>query len=245
MGFAQAGTAIHDGDNLAIAGVKPSGLAAKGQVFWRALPNWVLLNHVEAAPTSAPTTGATTAAIDTTGASLLVAISSYYQNSTIVTDNQSNAWTTGAISIETSGVTTKIDFVLNPATSTAHVFTTTGQGNPQASAFSFIVLVFKGTPSILDQSSQAVISSGTTLQATLTPTANSSLILTSVASNGGNLQSIDSGFTMIGKPAIPGLTLASAAAYLAQSKAMTVSPTWTSAASSAKAAAMISFKPSP
>lgn len=41
MGFAQNGVAIQDGANLAIAGQRPSGLAAQGQVIWRP---WQILN---------------------------------------------------------------------------------------------------------------------------------------------------------------------------------------------------------
>jgi hypothetical protein len=35
MGFAQAGKAFVGGENLAIQGAKPSGIAAQGQVIWR------------------------------------------------------------------------------------------------------------------------------------------------------------------------------------------------------------------
>lgn len=36
MGFAKAGTAVENGANVALQGVKPSGMAAQGNVFWRA-----------------------------------------------------------------------------------------------------------------------------------------------------------------------------------------------------------------
>lgn len=91
MAFARNGVVVANTDHLAIAGQKPRGLAAQGSVIWQFVSwRWIAGVHTLVGARD------TTAAIDTTGADLLVITAPFYDNTPTnalgVTDNRGNTW---------------------------------------------------------------------------------------------------------------------------------------------------------
>ena len=234
-GFAQAGVAIHSGDNLAIQGVKPAGIAAQGNVVYRAAvpTSWQLLSHTAfAAPATA------SPAIDTTGAGLIVIHVSSSNSAPAISDSAGNSW---AYAVSqgggVSGASAAMYYCIKPKTSTTHTFSDVG-----ADLHGAVVAAFKTPASIaIDKSTGALPATGgsVTLPA-ITPSANGSLIFS--GNNGAATATIDSGFTVA--DATAGVTSQSwpaVAAYLSQGTAAAVTPTW----SASYAAAMVDFVPLP
>lgn len=242
-GFAKGGVAIPSGSNLAIAGNKPSGVAAQGQVIWVASA-WQLLASVQAI---SPTT--TTDPIDTTGANLLVYIGIAGQvGTTSFTDSNNNSWTLG-VGVEQSGPNqrSEIYYCLNPVVGTNHSFTFTGSRISN----SFIILAFKGPSALtVDNNSGTTNNQGTPTSFTLTsltPSAPNSLIVSGVLHASSGVTTISSGFAIVKQQSfVNGGNFGGAAAYLIQGAAASIAPTWT--VSSAPYASgwdgtMLSFRP--
>src|SRR5580765_7474142 len=115
--------------------------------------------------------GATTAAIDTTGANLLVISASWVGfGSDSVSDSKGNTWV--PLTQHASG-TKKHQFFycLTPTVGTGHTFTVSGGGFPAA-----IVYAFSGAASYHAENGNAVFSPGAS--GTVTPSANGALVLT-------------------------------------------------------------------
>jgi hypothetical protein len=131
---------------------------------------------IASAGAQSPNTAAvTTAAIDTTGASLIVVAMASLLGAGpgILTDSKGNSWTTGP-SQDGSVCTTSLFFVTSPITGTGHTFTCgTGDG-------ALIVAAYTGTlaTSPLDVSSQAHSGGATSLApGSVTPDQDNSLII--------------------------------------------------------------------
>lgn len=246
MGIAIKGEVLVGGENVAIQGLQPSGMAAKGNTIWQSI-QWKLIASTKVAGNSA-NMGYTTPPINTTGAVLLVAVTSYYSavpppgGTNGISDNQGNTWilATG-IAPSGSNIANFIYFCLNPYTSASHTATTSGQFT------SLIFMAFESnSAAFLDQTSlYAPTTSSTALQAPpITPSSNSSLIVTGVG-NGLAMTgiSIDSGFTITGSvDGVSSATIGGAGAYLSQGSAAQVSPTW-SGPSGLNTVTMASFAP--
>lgn len=229
-GFAQGGTAIKDGGNLKIRGVSPTGVAAQGQVIWRA--GWQLLATGTAA---APNT--ITAAINTTGANLLVVLL-VAGTPPPITDSEHNVWTL-AISGGT-GSWVSIYYCTNPITSASHTVSTTG-----IAAFC-VLSAFRWPASIvLDQISSTPSIQGSTIQLpAITPSTANSLLVTGVGLN-ANVVSVSAGFNIMARnDYVSAIVYGGAAAYSIQGAPVSASPVWTFSASTFGAAAIASFKPS-
>jgi hypothetical protein len=241
MGFAQAGQGFSGGENLALQGVKPSGMAAQGNVIWRTstATAWEWLASVGLSyPASV------TAAIDTTGAVVLVAFGAMFTGALNPNDSMGNVWTQATVRRD-GNVSLEIWYCLNPITSSSHTF---GWGANQYTVMGVACFAGPATAAI-DQTS--VTGAGTSLIATLqnapiTPTADNSLVLSGLAVNSSNpgTMSLDSGFTEAAVVGNVSPNDSVAGGYLIQATAQTVAPTWTWPNAQQATAAMVSFKPS-
>src|SRR5215831_13045686 len=142
---------------------------------------------------------ATTSAIDTTGATLLVAwINS--DNSTTITpqDSQANTWTPIDVRIVNTPVTVGFYYCASPSTNASHTFTAVGTNN-----FAALTLqAFAGVdPTPLDQTSHGTNGfAGTVQPGSITPSVSGCVVVSGAATIGQGdtttITSVDSGFTI-------------------------------------------------
>jgi len=196
--------------------------------------------------TSAGSTGGsdiTTSAINTTGANLIVAGIASGSNTPTVSDSSSNIWT--PLNINGGGPNIQMFYCSAATVGSGHTFTTsTGNNAP-----SIYVLAFSGSAaSPLDQQNGVGATSGiTTVQpGSITPGQNNELIVTllGIAAPGAvSAGSINQGFTILGSQTFSGGNhYGGAIAYLMQSTAAAVNPTWTATGSASLLASIASFK---
>lgn len=199
---------------------------------------------------------ATTAAMDTTGAKILIATLGTYGGditAAVITDSKSNTWTAvancaGADTLNNTGLW----YAVNPTVGTGHTVsaTYTGAINESTAFFlSLAVAAFSGvaTSSPLGQNSCGNSTGGTVQPGSITPGSNGQLIITS-ATNVYAIEtwSINSGFTITDQvQSDPGLDAGVALAYYLQPTAAAINPTWTGSggSSTSRASAIASFKP--
>lgn len=197
---------------------------------------------------SADGTGATvtTPGVDTTGATLLVAVVSDWPSTgpSGISDSKGNTWRT-----LTSRVTTVRNRILYAwdhggtalSVGSGHTISTTS-GNFQTIDF----LAFSGTQTSSDPLGQQ---NGTTANAasvsagSITPATNGEVIIAGVGEDGSNTLSINSGFTITNQdPFVGGAHFGGAAAYLVQATAAAINPAWSAAGSFNAALNIVSFK---
>jgi hypothetical protein len=177
---------------------------------------------------SADSNSVTTAGINTTGATLLVAVVSYFPGSVSLSDSVGglgNTWVQAVDSGGTPGVSA-IWYVKNPThVGSGHTFTQ----NVSGSFPSIDVLAFSGTDTSANVDQINSVGNGAPPQATgsVTPSADNEVVVSGFAINTTGSDSIDSGFTITDQqPSIAGLCVGGAAAYLIQTTATAVNPTW-------------------
>jgi hypothetical protein len=169
---------------------------------------------------------ATSAAINTTGATLLVATVS--QNTSgapqvSVTDSYGNTWTSLTRQWSASNSGTCIYYAANPTVGADHTFTISGESSTLAQFAAFSGVAAEGPFDV--QNGAVITTSSTTIQpGSITPSQANSLIVTSVASWSNETQAVNDGFTVIyaQTPYYGG-----ASAYLVQAGGpAAVNPTW-------------------
>jgi hypothetical protein len=186
---------------------------------------------------------ATTAAIDTTGANLIVIITADFRDTApgVLTDSKSNVWTRALD--EPSGANTFGSlYYCNPCTSVGagHTFTFAGT----SSAPSLAVAAFSGAKSsgALDQSSQTT-TTGTSLNtAALVPTENKELVVLGLTDAWASTATITLATTTDVLPLVGGVSLAVAEAYQIQGAAHSTQPTWSWSGSARAEALGATFK---
>lgn len=185
----------------------------------------------------------TTSAINTTGATLLIAHATYDGTGTL-SDSKGNTWTALTERATLSGATRgRLWYCVSPTVGTGHTATiSVGYGSVELLAYAGV-----DTSSPLDFEtfsaggpSGAVTGWGIT--GLLPANANSLVVLAlSVDGSGGDSASVDSGFTIRqAQPAVSGTSYGGGVADLIQTTAASVSPnyTWTTAARSIVLAAV-------
>lgn len=182
----------------------------------------------------------TTSAINCTGASLITAGISLGSNPGGVTDSSGNTYTDG---VSTGGaVRNSIWYVISPVVTSSMTFTSNASGNyPTLN----VACWSAGTTPIVDQHNSANTSSPTsTFQpGSVTPTVNNELIISSIAYDISDVSSIDSSFTITNHSAYSNSnSYGGAMAYLVQSTAASVNPTWTMTSNNDINATILSFK---
>lgn len=206
-----------------------------------AASSWSLIAHGLGGSSDNPTV----AAINTTGANILVVSVSQYKGSTIGTlsDSKSNTWTGLTAKIGASEAYNRLFYCASPTVGSGHTFTVSGTGIFGAVA----VQAWSGANvAPFDVENGAIGASVTSLQTgSVTPSQNNSLIVTSVDPAGGSATTyaINSGFTITdsidSQSGIEGLAMA----YLVQTNAAAINPSWSWVGSSEPAAAIAVFKP--
>lgn len=190
--------------------------------------------------------GITSSAINTTGVNLIiVSVIDYSVNPAItLSDNQGNTWT--ELSIYTgSSARSKIYYCYNPTTNSNHTFTATGN----ASYVSFSVLAFSGAAvNPLDKSSGNGTSSSVTSLSTnpVTPAEDNELIFTGIGFANADVPislSINNSFTIVNQGVnVSGQAFGIGTAYLIQSAASAINPSWSWSGSSPATTSIATFK---
>jgi hypothetical protein len=177
----------------------------------------------------------TTNPLDTTGATLLVAVCST-SGLTTFTDNQSNVWMRAQSTAISSFQHTDMFVCVNPITNASHTFTMTG-GFP-----SICVLAFSGAPGAVETYATATSSSSTSLgTGSITPAQANTLLVTGMCGPQVRGLSIDGGFTISDQ--VGGNTgQLSGAAYLIQTTVAAAAPTWTLSGSDTCSAMMMAIQ---
>lgn len=168
----------------------------------------------------------TSSGIDTTGATLLVAVMGYGTGATpSFTDSKGNTWT--AWTNQAGGVTSAKTYRCFPTTVGAgHTFTGTATGG----APSIIVAAFSGFTSAGTEQGTNGGSSTTFAAGSVTPAGDNYLVVATVADGytSNPTASIDGGFTIIqDQPFTAATYFGTAMAYLIQTSAAAANPTWT------------------
>lgn len=200
-------------------------------------------------------TTVTTSAIDTSGANLIVAVTTVdIATAALVADSKTNNWGTG---LTTYGGGTgfkaevKIWYCFNPVTDTAHTFSNNpSSGTPFPS---IAVAAFSGAGSSPFDQENGHSDGDTTAQTiqsgSITPSQDNELVIAGLGwsgSSGANTRSIDGGFTKLLDGDSGAHFYGCALAYLIQTTATAANPTWDYNAGGvdarAGAAAIASFK---
>jgi hypothetical protein len=193
--------------------------------------------------------GGTTTAINTTGASLLVVVTTQNGANTVVfpSDSLVNTWTKLTGQVNATNTANTIFYVANPIVGASQTFTISGTTD----YLNMQILAFSGTavgPIDLSTGGQAANPALTVQPGSVTPTVANSLVVTgfSAATGSTTNETINLGFTITDQAQeAGGVNFAGGAAYLIQTTATAVNPTWTNTFSPTQYCATIaSFKPS-
>lgn len=203
----------------------------------------ILLSHTGAA--SPDGVNVTSPAISTVGSSLLVmTVAAAY--AIVPSDSQGNTWSALTAHNSSGGsAQVQIYYCASPSTSASHTFTvdsTTGNAYP-----SICVAAFNHTtPSPFDQQNQADAGGYTTSCSTgsITPLFNGELIVAGLETHGEiSGQGITNSMTITDtNPGVASQSLGSAMAYVVQTTAAAINPTWSWASTADPAAAIASFR---
>lgn len=186
----------------------------------------------------------TTDAIDTTGANFIVLAIAIDAGATpTISDSKGNTWV--ALSSSSQTVKTILYYSVNPTVGTGHTFSNTAAGNYCAIAVQAFSRIRTASP-FAEQN--GATSTGTTTISTgaVSPVFNDALIVTAAGFNAAGLNlTIDSGFTVTGDEEFgSGNNYGIAMAYLIQSTAASVNPTWTrGTGTGAMSTRIATFKP--
>lgn len=181
----------------------------------------------------------TTSAIDTTGADLIcVYVSSDTGSSTGMSDSNGNTYTALTVHGTTNPNNPRLYYCLAPTVGTGHTFTYGSTGFP-----SILVQAFSGVASFDSQNGSGSTGISTLQTGSVTPPTAGCLIVTGTGSQ--NIpSSINSGFTISDSIQIGGgVHYAAGMAYLIQTSAASVNPTWTFSATTNAGSSIAVFLP--
>lgn len=200
-----------------------------------------LLAHLGFADTG---TGAnlTSSALDTSGGNfLIVCVSGAGAGAASVSDNKTNSWTQVS-AIPTGAVPSTIFYAYNATCGTGHTFTIVQSGiypSVQIQAHNNISTTAPADPNNSNQSAAAA----TIQPGSVTPTADGELIVVVAGGNWSGTVTIDSSFTITDQHVgTGGSCYAGAAAYLYQTPAAGINPTWSDASTNLYSAVVATFK---
>lgn len=190
---------------------------------------WTLISHTSVV-------GSTTPAIITTGADLIV-VTTVPDNGATITDSKSNTWT----ALTAQNATVRIYYVHNPTVGSGHTFSATaGNGVIMVEAWAGSI-----TSPFDQQNGGFTASLVTTFQVgSITPGVSTELVVTGIGL-GGNASSptIDSGMTVSdSQNGVSGVSYGGGMAYIVQSAATPINPTWSWTNTTGPAAVIASFK---
>lgn len=187
----------------------------------------------------------TTAAVVTTGASLIVVAIADYQLGPGVTisDSAANSWSARTLYATSNIGQVRTYYVASPSTSGTHTFTVTGIGT----FASIAVAAFAGshaTPYTAETGANNGAGATTCSPGSVTPADNDSLVVTAtVMDQIGAVATVPSGYTLTGQePRVSGQHFGIALAYVIQTTAAATNPQWSYDSSIVAAANTAVFK---
>lgn len=217
----------------------------KQSQFFTALPApaapspWAFVAGTAASSTTG--NSVTTSGINTTGATLEVVVQGYF-GSTLPTVTSSTGSTFTLITNLDSGDggprKISVWYCNSPVTGSSETFSST-----QTSSFATLaVLTFSGgAGGFLDQMNSHIAIATTVQPGSITPSQDNCLVVSGLEFKSGTTATIDSGFSTPQKAGSTGTAVGAAAAYITQTTASAVNPTWTQTSANG-AATIVSFK---
>jgi hypothetical protein len=182
------------------------------------------ITHIATVSATPGVTGGTTAAIDTTGADLIVvSVSSYAGGmAPTLTDSKGNTYT-GLTARLLSNAAHRLFYVLAPTVGAGHTFTVTG-----ATLYPAIVVdAFAGVASYQTESGATATSIASLACGSVTPSTNGALVVTGAAGDGAVTDTVSpAGFTLTQKTFSGGNNMQGSAAWQVQATAAAINPTW-------------------
>ena len=241
-GIALATQSVKTVNGLAIASVKTgNGLAVASVKTFADLDNTAPagnITFVASASAHGNFTEATTSAIDTTGATLLVAVMGNIDNAAVVpTDSKGNTWTALTKRSGDNSSEGQIYYSIPTTVGTGHTFTTSGGTSNYCS---MCVAAFADTNASPYEAESGAANASQ--PGSLTPAGNGSLLVAGIGYYTGDPSTINSSFTVAEyQNSGAGVNFGSGLAYLIQTTAAAVNPTWTGVSSGG--CVMAVFKP--
>ena len=188
---------------------------------------------------------ATTPAVNTTGAALLVAAVAWYGATPTLSDNQGNTWVLADSASYYGTLQLGLWYVASPTTSSSHTFAFAGATSSAALAIQVFSAI---TSSPLDVENETVLTFTNTGSCGVTPSQSSELVVTCYAAYGSSSKSISSPYAITDVASVPSNGPQVGAAYALGVTGAT-SPTWTTNSSGSVfeivTAAFIPGSPSP
>jgi hypothetical protein len=195
----------------------------------------------------------TSPAISTLTANLFV-ISYIYFDSTFgyppennFTDSQFNPYNAsvqGPSGENATGGSNHLIYFINPSTSATHTWTSTSvSGQVYGSLTVIAVKDSHGTPS-LDASSAGACGSPSAQPGSITPSVSGSLVVSGDTYTDTSTLSVNSSMTIAKQvPVVSGIAYGGGIAYLSQTTAAAINPTWSSSTGSGMCATIMAFHP--
>ena len=186
----------------------------------------------------------TSAAIDTTGADLLVVAYVFdYRVNPSVTDSKLNTWTGLTPKTGSNAGAVKLYYVKNPMVGSGHTVTLNAAGGPFYGAAYFAAFRGADVTAPFDVENGAN-SNGTTIQpGGVSPTLGGELVISAMAMNVTGNPTVDASMNMLDNNGLsPGTYYGGGMAYKIQTTAAAINPVWTVGSYAANACVIASFK---
>jgi len=186
---------------------------------------------------------ATTTAINTTSANLIVVfISSYAGGATVdgvLSDSKGNTWIgLAGYSAPTFPIRSRLYYCLNPSVGTGHTFTITGNDTYASIGAN----AYSGVGGLESESGNSANPATTLQTGNLNPLFNNSLLITGLSFGAASTASIDSSFIISNQANWnSGVSEGGAVAYKIQTSASAENPTWTIGSSTQMSTVMAVF----
>ena len=184
-----------------------------------------------------------TAAIDTTGADLLVVAFVYdFRVTPSLLDSKSNTWTGLTAKTGNSAGTVRLYYAKNPTVGSGHTVTLNAAGGAFYGAAYFAA--FRGSDLIAPfDTENGSTSYGTTVQPGAISAASSELVISAMAMNITGAPTIDASMTMLDNNGLaPAIYYGGGMAYKIQTTAGAINPVWTVGSAASNGCVIASFK---
>lgn len=193
------------------------------------------ITHIASAANNG-TDSSATATINSTGANLLIVTVSRFDSAVAqsLTDSLGNTWTALTERLISSSVRVRGYYCLNPSVGASHTFTVAGvNAGAGTSIFPAIaVSAFAGVGGYGSETGGTQTSAATGQPGSITPIEDGALLVTGESFNVAGTQSVNSGYTIGAQQNFAsGTSLGVAQAYLIQTTAAAVNPTWSESTS--------------
>jgi hypothetical protein len=191
----------------------------------------------------------TTVAVDTTGANLIVASVTDYTTPAVLSDSNGNTWTALARSGSASSPFTRLYYCDSPIVGAGHTFTASASGSvPTINVVAFSGALGASSYDSPNQNGATTGSNVTSIQpgSSGTPSVDGCVIVTACSVQTLNTLAINSSFTIANQIGfVAAQRFGAGIAYLIQTTAAAVNPTWSWSNPNTTATRIAVFKPAP